>query len=437
MRIDNVRVLDVANGILTEPTTISFGGTRILAIGAAEERTGEWIDAGGATAVSGLINLHVHLSLDASTDPLGHLLEQSVEERLAVMEANALSTLRGGITSVRDLGCGGGLIFTLRRRVEAKEVAGPRIIAAGEALTRTGGHGAGWISAECDGTDGVRTTARQQLGDGADVLKVMATGGVMSLGTSPYLATYSLSELQTVVEEGRRENVSVAAHAEGREGIVLAVEAGVTTVEHGTYVDEAIAKEMIRRGAAWVPTISPHRFAERAVASGRLTPAVQRETLRSVVEAGRTPESRSITAAALAHFERYVRTPGLALGLGTDAGTTCVPHDDLLTEMEMFVEQGFTAAEVVRMATLGNAEILCLDQSIGSLEPGKLADIVIVDGNPLEDLSALRCIRWVFVDGAVVVAPDEPVMDGGTSKRPGTQHISGAFARRDGVRDQD
>ena len=170
MRIDNVRVLDVANGMLTEPTTISLGGTRILAIGAAEEQTGERIDAGGATALPGLINLHVHLSLDASTDPLSHLLEQGSEERLAVMELNALSTLQGGMTSVRDLGCGGDLIFTLRRRIEARELLGPRIFAAGEALTRTGGHGAGWIAVECDGCEGVRIAARRQLGNGADVL---------------------------------------------------------------------------------------------------------------------------------------------------------------------------------------------------------------------------------------------------------------------------
>ena len=413
MRIDNVRVLDVANGMLTEPTTIVLDGTRILAIGRTEEHTRERIDAGGATALPGLINLHVHLSLDASSDPLSHLLKQSSEERLAVMEINALSTLQGGITSVRDLGCGGDLIFALRRRIEARELAGPRIIAAGEALTRTGGHGAGWIAAECDGCDGVRTAVRRQLGNGADVLKVMATGGVMSLGTSPYLATYNLSELQTVVEEGRRENVPVAAHAEGREGIVLAVEAGVTTVEHGTYVDDAIAEEMIRRDTAWVPTISPHRFSERSVASGRCEPAAQRDLLRSALEASRTPIGRNITAAALTHFERYVRTPGLSLGLGTDAGTAFVPHDDLVTEMEMFVEQGFTATEVVKMATLGNAGILQVHPLVGSLEPGKLADILIVDGNPCEDLTALRRIRWVLVNGAIVLAPDHSSVGGG------------------------
>lgn len=404
MRIDNVRVLDVASGVLRDPTTIVLDGDRIHTIDATHQKHGERIDAEGATAVPGLINLHVHLCLDASDDPLAHLLGQSDAERKAVLEASARLTVEGGITTVRDLGCRGELIFGLRHRIEAGEIVGPRIVAAGEALTRTGGHGAGWIATECDGTDGVRIAARRQLGSGADVLKVMATGGVMSLGTSPYLATFSRSELRAIVEEGRRENVAVAAHAEGREGIVSAVEAGVATVEHGTYVDGAITQEMIRRGIAWVPTISPHRFAQQAVTSGRITPHLQREPLRSTLEPGRTPEGRSITVAALAHFERWVRSPGLLLGIGSDAGTTCVPHDDLVTEMEMFVEQGIALHNVLRMATLGNAEILGLDRFIGSLEPGKLADILIIDGNPLDGLATLRRVRWVIVEGKLVAA---------------------------------
>jgi len=403
MRIDNVRVLDVARGTLSEPTTIVLEGDRIRAIDPDIKQRGERIDAGGATAVPGLVNLHVHLCLDASDDPLTHLLGQSDPERKTVLATSARLTVQGGITTVRDLGCKGDLIFGLRQHIEAGDLIGPRIVAAGEALTRTGGHGAGWIATECDGADGVRSAARRQLGNGADVLKVMATGGVMSLGTSPYLATFGPSELQAIVEEGRRENVAVAAHAEGREGIVSAVEVGVATVEHGTYVDGAIVQEMIRRRIAWVPTISPHRFAQQAITFGRITPHLQREPLRSTLEPGRTPEGRSITAAALAHFERWVRTTGLLLGIGSDAGTTFVPHDDLVTEMEMFVEQGIALRDVLRMATLGNAEILGLDRFIGSLDPGKLADVLIVDGNPLDSLVALRRVRRVIVGGKPVV----------------------------------
>jgi imidazolonepropionase-like amidohydrolase len=323
-------------------------------------------------------------------------------EVLATMEESARSSLRGGITTVRDLGCRGTLIFELRRRIESDSCAGPRIIASGEALTRTGGHGAGWIGFECDGVDGVRTGARRQLGAGADVLKVMATGGVMSLGTSPYLATYNEDEIRTVVQEGERENTAVAAHAEGREGIDLAIQAGVSTVEHGTFMDAELAARMIERGTAWVPTISPHRFAERARNEGRLELSEERIAARSTLDRGRTPASRSISATALSHFKRHCRTDGLCLGLGSDAGTTLVPHDDLVTEMEMFVEQGYGLADVLRMATLGNAGVLRLEHLLGSIEPGKAADLMLVESNPLEDLGTLRKPRCVLKDGRIV-----------------------------------
>lgn len=405
IRIDGVRILDVTAGRLSASTSIAIESGCIAGMGSEaslDDSTVLRIDGTGLTAVPGLINLHVHLCLDASLDPVGRLLASDDEEVLVAMEEGALETLRGGITTVRDLGCRGGLIFELRRRIEESRCPGPRIVAAGQALTRRGGHGAGWIGFECDGQDGVRIGARQQLEAGADVLKVMATGGVMSLGTSPYLATYAEEEIRAVVEEGRRENVSVAAHAEGREGIELAVQVGVSTVEHGTYMDEVLAAKMIDQGTAWVPTISPHRFAERARSAGRVPPVEERVPVRSTLERGRTPLTRNITAAALSHFERHCRIHDLSLGLGSDAGTPLVPHDDLVTEMEMFVEQGYGLSEVLRMASLGNAEILRLDHLLGSIEPGKLADVLLVEGNPLETLDAIRHIKHVLKGGDLV-----------------------------------
>lgn len=416
MQLENVRLFDGTGDRLQDGRSIRIQEDIISEIGASRNHHNEGddycIDCSGLTAVPGLINLHVHLCLDASQDPLSLLRSESESMTFLTMISSAQKTLEGGITTVRDLGTRGTLIFELRQVIENGRVLGPRIVASGQVITRTGGHGSGWIGRECDGKADIREGIRSQLKQGADVIKVMATGGVMTLGTSPYLASYSLEELETVVDEVRRENVQVAAHAEGRAGIELAVRAGVDTIEHGTFVDESIINMMLEKGTVWVPTISPHRFAERNREQLNKLISEAKPLIRSIRDKDRVGGGRNISAGALAHFKKYCMTKDLKIGVGSDAGTPFVPHKDLVLEMEMFMEYGFSNYQVLRMATFGNAHILKLDDHIGSIKEGKLADIVLIQGNPLDDLQTLRHIAYVIKDGKMVFSNPAYILGG-------------------------
>jgi len=419
MQLENVRLFDGTSDRLEDARRIIIQRGVISKIAALPDQNNKQVDhlvhCSGLTAVPGLINLHVHLCLDASSDPLGSLVSDSNGMTILKMPLNAQRTLSGGITTVRDLGSPGNLIFELRKAIEEGAIPGPRIVASGEAITRTGGHGHGSLGCEADSEDGVIRAIRGQLKQGADVIKIMASGGVIDIGagTSPYLASYTLRELKAAVEEVRRENIQIAAHAEGMEGIDLAVKAGIDTIEHGTFVNAAIIDMMLEKGTVWVPTISPHRFAERNREQLNKLLSEVKPLIRSIRDKERVGGGRNISAGALAHFEKYCMTEDLRIGLGTDAGTPFVPHEDLVLEMEMFMEYGFSNYQVLKMATLGNAQILKLDDHIGSIEEGKLADIVLVKGNPLDDLEALRQIAYVIKDGKVVFS-NPTYIPGGT-----------------------
>ncbi len=401
--IADVTMVDVCEGRLAPSVDIWVAGERIDAVVRAGERSHDGarvLSGAGLTALPGLINLHVHLCLDSSADPRSALVGDTREGLLLKMVEHAALTLSGGITTVRDLGCPGDLIFALRESVEAGRVPGPRIVACGEVITRTGGHGSGWLGREVDGEAAVRRAVRHQLKRGADGIKIMLTGGVLTPGTSSHHVGFSRGELVAAVEEARRENVLIAAHAQGAAGVETCIDVGIDTVEHGTYMDARWAEAMVEQGMTWVPTLSPHRCAGRARQEGKLPPLAETSPLRSTRRKENYP--RSLTPEALGRFASFGKTEGLCVGVGSDAGVTFTPHFDLVTEMEMFVESGFEVSQVLHMATLGNAEILNLDGSVGSIEEGKYADLLLVSGNPLDDLSTLRELVTVIKGGEVV-----------------------------------
>lgn len=401
--ITDVAMVDVRGGRIEPSVDIWVEDERIDAVVRAGERPrqGAYVLSGsGLTALPGLVNLHVHLCLDGSADPRRGLLEDTREGVLLKMTQHAALTLSGGITTVRDVGCPWGLIFALRDAVEEGLVPGPRIVACGEVITRTGGHGSGWLGREVDGEAAARRAVRRQLKLGADGIKIMVTGGVMTPGTSSHHVGFSRGELEAMVEEARRENVLVAVHAQGAAGVDACIEVGIDTVEHGTYMDARRAAAMVERGMTWVPTLSPHQFVGRARQEGALPPVDEATPLRSVRRKEDHP--RSLSPEALARFKSFGRTAGLRVGLGSDAGVTFTPHSDLVMEMEMFAEYGFSVHEVLRMVTLGNAEVLNLEAAVGSIEAGKYADLFLVDGDPLADLAALRRVVTVLKGGEVV-----------------------------------
>ena len=344
------------------------------------------INCKGMTVLPGLINLHAHLSLDAEV-PFEEALEESKETTLLKIVKNGRLTLAAGITTVRDLGCREHLDFVYREGVERGIVPGPRMLLSGKVITKTGGHGY-FLGREADGEVEIMKAVREQVKAGADVIKVMSTGGVMTEGVEPGLALYTFEEVKAAADEAKRSRKLTASHAQGSEGIKNAVLAGIDTIEHGIYMTEEIVELMLERGTCWVPTLTPgERLTDPQAAE--LVPTYAMEKANRVKPIHR--ES----------FAKFCHREGLKLGIGSDSGVPLVFHSDIVTEMELFTEYGFSNFDVLKLATYGNAEILQMQDKIGSIEVGMEADIVGVDGNPLESLSILRKPKMVMKEGVI------------------------------------
>jgi imidazolonepropionase-like amidohydrolase len=329
--------------------------------------------------VPGLIDAHVHLVFSASATTLADVLAEDDQTLLLRGVAAARQALGAGITAVRDLGGRGGVTFRLRDAITRGILAGPRILAAGSPITITGGH-CHFLGLEADGESEVRAAARAQLKAGAECLKIMATGGRMTPGTNTLVAQYSVSELSAAVEEAARAHVPLAAHALGTEGIRNATEAGVTTIEHCNWLgpdgsvqfDERVAAQMAAKRVAVVATLTPLQ---------RSAALLREEVLRSM---------------------RRMRELGVPFVAGTDAGVSLIPFDSLQRELEILVDEvGFTPQEAIRAATGGAARVLGL-ATVGTLEPGRMADFVAVKGDPAARIQDLRAPTLVVKAGQTV-----------------------------------
>lgn len=340
----------------------------------------ELLDLREFSVLPGLIDAHVHLVFSAGTNALADVLKEDDQLLLLRAVAAGRQALRGGITTVRDLGGRGGVTFRLRDAIAQGIVAGPRILAAGSPITITGGH-CHFLGLEADGEAQVRAAARGQLKAGANCLKIMSTGGRMTPGTNTTVAQYTVGELAAAVEEAARAHVPLAAHALGTEGIRNATAAGVTTIEHCNWLgpdgsvqfDEYVAKDMAARKVAVVATLTPLQ---------RAAPVLR---------------------GAVMECMRRMRELGVPFVAGTDAGTSLLPFDSLPRELEILVDDvGMTPLEAIRAATGGSAEVLGIS-SVGTLEPGRRADVLVVEGDPSVRIRDLRSPRMVLKDGAVVV----------------------------------
>jgi imidazolonepropionase-like amidohydrolase len=326
--------------------------------------------------VPGLIDAHVHLVFSASANALVDVLGETDQVLLLRGVAAARQALRAGITTVRDLGGRGGVTFRLRDAIASGIVAGPRVLAAGSPITITGGH-CHFLGLEADGAAEVRAAARGQLKAGAECLKIMATGGRMTPGTNTLVAQYTVSELAAAVEEAARARVPLAAHALGTAGIRNATEAGVTTIEHCNWLgpdgsvqfDEGVAAQMAAKQVAVVATLTPLQ---------RSAAALREEVLRSM---------------------RRMRELGVPFVAGTDAGVSLTPFDSLQRELEILVDEvGFTPLEAIRAATGAAARVLGLGL-VGTLEPGRMADLIAVEGDASVSIQSLRSPKLVMKGG--------------------------------------
>jgi imidazolonepropionase-like amidohydrolase len=359
--------------------TVLIQGNRIAAVGPDREisvpQGADTPDVRGMTVLPGLIDCHVHLCLGAEADVV-HTIEHD-PPALTTLKASqfARCTLEAGFTTVRDVGCRDHSIFALRRAIAEGLLPGPRISAAGLAICMTGGH-ARFIGREADGPVEVVRAVREQLAAGAEVIKFIASGGVLTPGTSPECAQMTPEELTAGMAEARRAGRRVAAHAHGAEGMKNAIKAGAHSIEHATLMDEEAAGLMREYGVFMVPTLS----ALATTAACGLTCGIPESALS---------KAKSMQARHEASFKKASRA-GVNIALGTDAGTPFNYHGQNAQELERMVALGLTPMEAIVAGTSAAAALLGLPQTLGTIEAGKDADLLIVDGHPLKDVAVLR-----------------------------------------------
>ncbi len=401
------RLFDGRSASLRSAVTVTVDGDRITGVqdGYAAGGPGDTVvDLRSGTLLPGFIDLHVHITSQQS-GAAGYAERFFLNPADIALRATtyARKTLLAGFTTVRDCGAGDKLNLALRDAVEKGWVVGPRIIAAGSVST-TGGHGdpTNGLASElqelradrfpgfANGPDGVRAAVRLRYKDGADFIKIAATGGVLSLAKSGQAPLFTDEELRAVVETARDYGMKVAAHAHGSEGMLRAVRAGVHTIEHGTFMTDEVIAAMKERGTVYVATISAGRFvAEKAKLDGYF-PAVVR------------PKAASIGPQIQETFARALKA-GVKIAFGTDQGVA--PHGENALEFGYMVEGGMSPTDALRSATLEAARVVGLDGEVGTVEAGKRADLVAVPGDPLADISATTRVSFVMKGGAMHKQP--------------------------------
>ena len=360
------------------------------------------IDLKTRTVLPGLIDAHVHLASDrGGNEGLAAAMTDSVPLKAHEAYWNGMKTLRAGFTTVRNLGDDGGKVLALKEASRRGWLMAPRIIDAGESISTTGGHMDGRVGLAdhlhgaydtenlCDGPDDCRRAVRRQIGRGADVIKFATTGGVNS-GTG--LATrMDEDEARALVETAHAYGRKVAVHAHGAAGIKLAVRAGADSVEHGTVMDDEILKLMKEKRTFYVPTLSTvNGYLERLAANPNAYPPAIKAQIDWRI---------GITGKSL----QKAFPAGIRIAYGTDAGVS--KHGRNADEFELLVKFGMPPAEAIKAATVNAAELLGVDKETGTIEPGKAADIIAVDGDPLADVRVLKAMKFVMARGQVVVAP--------------------------------
>lgn len=347
----------------------------------------------GKTIMPGLIDCHIHLDLYGMPDTFK---ENFVNHQLrAIRAAHAMEeTLMSGFTTVRNAGSINWIDITVKEAIEEKLVKGPRILTCGNILSITAS-GTDYffdLYREADGYDGFKKAAREQLKMGVDLLKIMATGAIMNPGSIPGATQPDINELNAVVEEAKKIDKCVAAHAHGNEGIKNAIKAGVDTIEHGTFADEEAHEMMIEAGVYLIPTLAPDYLMHMYGKKGGVAEFMV-EKLKKKREA------------RLEALERALKL-GVKVAIGSDAGTPYNFHKNNARELTIMVEEGLMSpGEVLVSATKVSSEACDLDEDIGTIEVGKYADLLVVEGNPLEDIELITDksnIKMVIKEGDIV-----------------------------------
>lgn len=374
----HVRVIDGLGGVLERATVLIEDG--LIAMVGTESRVSVpkgavKVDGRGLSVIPGLIDCHVHLCLGGDADVVRTIRDEDPVLTLLKAARFARLTLEAGFTTVRDLGARDHSIFALQQAIEQGLTPGPRILAAGLAICMTGGH-ARFIGRQADGPAEVIRAVREQLAAGAGVIKFIASGGVLTPGTDPDHPQMTPEELAAGMAEARRAGRRIAAHAHGAEGMKNAIRAGAHSIEHATLMDEDAAALMAQHGVFMVPTLSA------LATTATCGPAC------GVPETAVT-KARAMRARHEAGFKK-ARQSHIPIALGTDAGTPFNYHGENAQELPRMVGLGMSPMEAIMAATSAAAELLGIERKVGTVEAGKVADLILVEGNPLTRIDLLQ-----------------------------------------------
>lgn len=394
-------LLDVRTGKLADNQTIVVVGDTIQSVapsGSVTAQPGDnVVDLGPMTAMPGMIDVHTHLTMNPDFDPYLELTETDAKDAINGV-VNARTTLLAGFTSVRNVGASGFVDVDLRDAVNAGQVIGPHMLVSGPLLGITGGHcdenllpihyhlqGDG----VADGIAAVQHKVRENIKYGADLIKICATGGVLSKGDDPQASQYTLEEMQAIVADAHRLGRKVAAHAHGAQGILWATEAGVDSIEHGSYINDEDIAAMKQHGTYLVPTVY---LEDWMIQSGHLPPFYEQKM-------------KDVSAVAKANIKRAMQA-GVKIALGTDAAV--YPHGLNAHELDVYVNQlGMSPLAALQTTTINAADLMGWSAKTGTIEPGKWADIIAVDSNPMDDVRVLQHVKFIMKGGVVYKGPNE------------------------------
>src|SRR5579862_5453381 len=386
-------MLDVKTGRTLNNVWVVIEDGKIIRVGTDAEQGANIIELPNATLLPGLIDAHTHITFDPN---FGYQeLGISVPKEALIGAKNARITLEAGFTTVRNVGARAYTDVALRDAINEGMLPGPRMIVSGPALSITGGHCDNNLlpyeyhaqsDGAADGVEGVQHKVREIIKYGADVIKVCATGGVLSKGDDPQASQYTLEEMKAIVADAHRLGRKVAAHAQAAQGVIWASEAGVDSVEHGHLMNDASVATLKKNGTYLVPTLYLVDWQRENAATTNL-PEYAKRKMEMVSEVGKANIKEAIEA-------------GVKIGMGTDAAV--YPHGLNAHEIAVYVSLGMSPLQAIQTATINDADLLGWSDKIGTLEAGKWADIIAVDGDPLQDVTTLQHVKFVMKGGELV-----------------------------------
>lgn len=394
--IQNARIIDATGSEPIANGTLIVEGEHITAVGPSDVVQApmgddvQVIDAEGGTVLPGLMDMHVHIAGEMSIqERLEGFTPRVVTAHMLRVMATLEDVVRGGVTTLRDCGFPHHGVFALREAINEGRCPGPRLFLSGRALCATGGHGAS-ISVQVDGPAAVRKAARAETKAGADWIKLMATGGTSTPGERAQDVQLSLAEMAAAVDEAHRRGKRVCAHCSCLEGARALLEAGVDSIEHGIVLDDDVIHGMLSKDIWLVPSLKCTAIEGQSGPESGIADFIREKAAR-------------IFKTQMRSFQRALAA-GVQVALGTDAGPPYLPlgRESLVLELALMIELGMAPPDAIQSCTSQAARLLGVEDALGTLEVGKLADILVVDGNPLEDIGALNRVRWVIKGGRLV-----------------------------------